>query len=377
MPHAFLAGAAVTRFGRRPDGFAALAREAGSGALAAAGVDRPDHVVVATQFPGEFAGVENAAVLVVDALGLTGTPATRVETAPSSGSAALAHARALVGAGLARSVLCLGVETMAARPSAEVAGVLARMTPPEERALGLTMPAITAMMARRYMHLHGVTREDLALAPVKAHRHGALNPDAQFRREVTVEEVLASPLVADPLRVLDCAPTTDGAAAVVVAARGPVRIAGVGQATDTYACADRRGEASLVGFPATRLAADRAFAEARLARDDVDLVEHHDAFSVLELANPEDLGLFPPGTALARLKDGTTSLGGDLPTNVGGGLKARGHPVGATGLAQAAEAYGQLTRAAGARQVDGAEVALVHNIGGFGSNVFVTLMEAA
>lgn len=371
---AHLAAAATTRFGKRDESLADLATEAGRAALHAAGLDRPDHVVVASQFPGELGGVENLAVLVADVLDLLPVPAVRVETAPSSGTAAIAHARALVKAGEARTVLVVGAEKMTHRTSADVAGVLARMTPPDERALGLTMPALTAMMTRRWMHATGATREDLALAPVKAHRHALLNADAQFRKAVTIDDVLASPLVADPLRVLDCAPVTDGAAAVVVAHHGPVRIAGLGQATDTYAYTRRRGERSLTGFPATRLAADAAFAASGLRRDEVDLVEHHDAFSVLEFANPHDLGLLDD--PLAALKDGTNSLGGDLPMNVGGGLKARGHPVGATGLAQACELYHQLTGNAGARQVDGAEVALAHNIGGFGSNVFVTLYEA-
>lgn len=371
---AYLSGAATTRFGRRSESLAALAREAGEAALAAAGVDRPDHVLVSCQFPGELGDAENVAVLVADTLGLLPVPAARVEAAPASGSAAVALARALVRSGEARDVLVLGVERMTHRPSAEIASVLARMTPPSERALGLTMPALTALMARRWMHATGASREDLALAPVKAHRHAVGNPHAQFRKPVTVADVLASPPVADPLRVLDCAPVTDGAAAVVVSHRGPVRIAGVGQATDTYAYTDRRGEPSLVGFPATRVAAHKAFSEARKMRRDVDVVEHHDAFSVLEFANVADLGLLDD--PLARLEDGTTSLGGALPTNVGGGLKARGHPVGATGLAQAVELFAQLTRNAGARQVDGAKVALAHNIGGFGSNVFVTLYEA-
>ncbi|HVL47021.1 MAG TPA: hypothetical protein VM889_00520 [Candidatus Thermoplasmatota archaeon] len=375
----FLAGAGVARFGRREGSLADLAREAAAAALTDAGLEAGDidHLFVATQFPESLAGQANAAAWIAGAIGTVPAPATRIETAPSSGAAALHAAVAAVGAGLAERALVVGAETMTRVPTDVASRVLADMIDPRERRYGLTMPALVALMTRRAMRDHGVTREDLALAAVKAHAHGARNPDAQFRKPVSVEDVLRSPLVADPLRVFDCAPMSDGAAALLVTARpSRVRVAGLGQATDTLSLAERPGNDFLTGFRATRLAADQAFARAGWSRRDVDVLETHDAFTLLEITNLADLGFATVAESAAMLRAGETALGGRLPTNLGGGLKARGHPVGATGVAQVAELVRQLRGEAGPRQADRARRALAHNIGGLGNNVLVTLLEA-
>jgi acetyl-CoA C-acetyltransferase len=374
-PLAHLRGAYATRFGRRPEDLLALLAEAGRGALDDAGVSRPDRLLVACQNPEEFAGEANLAVKVADALGFAGIPAVRIESAPSSGASAVESACHAIDAGAAEAVLVVGGEKMAHRSSQEAAALLAKMLAPRERAYGLTLPSLAALQCSAAMQAYGWTREDLARIPQKAHRRGADNPKAQFHRRVTVRDVLESPLVAPPLRLLDCAPITDGAAAVVVAREGPVRVRGIGHATDLASWTDRRYGGWLHRFEATTEAAERAFRAAKLARSAVDVVETHDAFSHLELANLVDLRLFPPQAALRALRAGDTDLGGSLPVNVSGGLKARGHPLGATGVVQLVELFDQLLRRGGRRQVDGARVGLAHNIGGFGNNVVVTVVS--
>ena len=252
------------------------------------------------------------------------------------------------------------------------AKVLGRVLADSEIVLGMTMPSLGALVARLYMERHGLTREALAKVPVKAHRNAMANPLAHFRKEVTVERVLESPMVADPLRVFDCAPVSDGAAAVLATAgRTDVEVAGIGHGTDRLALADRRGD----GLRATQLAAQRAYADAGLAPGDVDLAELHDAFSILEIIDSEDAGLFPRGEGWRAMEEGMTAIDGELPVNVSGGLKARGHPVGATGLAQVVELVWQLRGEAEGRQLDGIQVGLAQNIGGFGCNNVVTILR--
>jgi acetyl-CoA acetyltransferase len=252
--------------------------------------------------------------------------------------------------------------------------VLGRVLADTEIALGLTMPSLGALAARAYMEQYGLSREVLALAPVKAHANGARNPLAHFQKPVDVDKVLSSPMVSDPLRVFDCAPVSDGAAAVVVTSTTTdVVVAGIGHGTDRIAFADRRGE----GLRATQLAARKAYEDARISPRDVDIAELHDAFSILEIIDSEDVGLFSRGEGWKALERGATAPEGELPVNVSGGLKARGHPVGATGLAQVAEIVWQLRGEAGPRQLDGVDVGLAQNIGGFGCNNLVTIIRRA
>jgi acetyl-CoA acetyltransferase len=373
MEDVFVEDGAVTAFGAREAGLLDLVAEAADRLTVP--LEDVDRVVVASQHPGELGDEGNLATRVATELGLVPTAATRVETAPSSGSAALEAGVHAVAAGDER-VLVVGAESMTRRDRTETSAVLARMIEPRERRLGMAMPGLAGLAARRFLHERDATRRDLAQVPVKAHELGARNPDAHFQEAVTVDDVLGSPRVADPLRLYDCAPVSDGAAALVLSAdEGPVEVAGTGHATDVDALADRRYEGALRRFQATTEAARRAYRDADREADDVDLVETHDAFSFLEAANVEDLGLVPEGRGLEALLEGRTRPDGDLPVNVTGGLKARGHPVGATGLAQVAEAARQLQGEGPGPDVGG-DVALTHNVGGYGNNVLVTLLEA-
>jgi len=374
MRTVWIAGAGMTRIGRRPEPLQALMAEAAHAALAMAGHPEPDAIVVAAMNPEEFVGDGNFASNVASYMGFAEVPAVRIETATSSGAAAFYAGFAQVAAGLARTVLVVGGEKMTHLPTPRVSELIGRSIDPYERSYGATMPALAGLVTRALMARHGVTERELAQVSVKNHAHGARNPFAHFQHPVTLEEVLESRVVADPLRLLHCCPISDGAAAVVLTAeRGPVRVAGVGQGTDTLALRHRR---RLTSFRATQAAARAAFAMAGFGPERVDFAEVHDAFAPFELIALEDLGLVPPGKAGRATLDGETALDGRLPVNPSGGLKARGHPLAATGIAQIVECVWQLTGRAQGRQLQG-RVALAHSIGGLATNNWVTLLEAA
>jgi len=370
-----VAGAGQTPFGRLKGTVASMAEEAVEHALDRVTVDQVDAVVMGSMTPMGTLGEAHVTSKVMDHLGLTPRPALRVESGPATGAAALHAGFWAVASGQHETVLVLAFEKLSHLDAREAAGVLARIATAEERALGLTMPGMTALMARAYMERHGATEEDLADLAVKAHRNARSNPHAHRRAPLTREQVLADHMVADPLRRYNCAPLSDGAVAVVLTSKhqGPVRVSGLGAATDRLRYAERH---VLEGFPANGLAAASALRMAGIRARDVHLLETHDAFSNLEWSNPEDLGLLGRGEGVRAARSGDTDLGGRLPINPSGGLTAKGHPVGATGLGQVAEIYWQLAGEAKGRQVDAA-AGMAHSIGGFGASVFVTILEMA
>ncbi len=373
MRDVWVAGAAMTRVGRRSERLQDLMAEAAHGALRSAGLDAPDAIVVAAMNPEEFVGDGNFASNAAAHLGFAQAPALRVETATSSGAAAFYAGFALVAAGLRRAVLVVGGEKMTHLATPRVSELIGRSLDPYERSYGATMPALAALVTRALM-ARGVGARELAQVAVKNHANALRNPYAHFRRAVTPEEVLESRMVADPLRLLHCCPISDGAAAVVLTAdRAGVRVAGIGQGNDTLALRHRQ---ILTSFRATQAAAGEAFAMAGFGPERVDVAELHDAFAPFELISLEDLGLVPPGKAGRVTLDGETALDGRLPVNPSGGLKARGHPLAATGLAQIVECVWQLTGRAEGRQTQ-ARVALAQSIGGLATNNWVTLLEAA
>jgi acetyl-CoA C-acetyltransferase len=374
MHEVWIAGAGMTRIGRRSESLPQLMAEASTAALAMAGGAEPDAIVVAAMNPEEFVGDGNFASHVASWMGFADVPAVRVETATSSGAAALYAGFAQVAAGLHRRVLVVGGEKMTHLPTPRVSEVIGRSIDPFERSYGATMPALAGLITRALMARHGVGPRELAQVAVKNHGNGARNPYAHFRQPVTAAEVLESRIVADPLRLLHCCPISDGAAAVLLTSeRAAVRVAGVGQGTDTLAVRHRR---DLTTFRATQAAAAAAFAMAGFGPERVDVAELHDAFAPFELIALEDIGLVPPGKAGRATLDGETALDGRLPINPSGGLKARGHPLAGTGVAQVVECVWQLTGRAEGRQAN-ARVALAHSIGGLATNNWVTLLEAA
>jgi acetyl-CoA C-acetyltransferase len=306
-------------------------------------------------------------------MGFSEVPALRAETATSSGAAAFYTGFAQIAAGLRRTVLVVGGEKMTHLATPKVSEIIGRSIDPYERTYGATMPALAGLVTRALMARQGVTTREISQVAVKNHAHAARNPFAHFPRAVTIEEVLESRMVADPLRLMHCCPISDGAAAVVLSAdRTRVRVAGVGQGADTLAV---RHRVELTSFAATRTAAREAYAMAGFGPERIDVAEVHDAFTPFELISLEDLGLVPPGKAGRATIDGDTALDGRLPINPSGGLKARGHPLAATGVAQIVECVWQLTGRAEGRQIADVVRTLAHSIGGLATNNWVTLLE--
>ena len=321
---------------------------------------------------GIFVQQEHIASILADYCGLTPRASTRVEAACASGGAALRQAIMAVASGMHDVVVAGGVEKMTDILTEQTTMALACASDREWEAFyGVTFPALYAMMARRHMYEYGTTEEQLSLVAVKNHENGSKNPHAQYRKPVTLEQVMNSSLVADPIRLLHCSPITDGAAAVVVcseekakeAASEPIWILGSGQASDTIALHDRK---DLTTMNATVEAGRQAFKMAGLTPKDIDLVEVHDCFTIAEIMAIEDLGFFRKGEGGKATEEGLTALNGEISVNPSGGLKAKGHPVGATGIAQTVEVVLQLRGEAGKRQVEDAEIGMTHNVGGSG-----------
>jgi acetyl-CoA C-acetyltransferase len=375
-----IVSAGMTRFGELWDSsLRDLFVEAAVEALEGAGADHVDELFVGNMSGGQFVGQEHLGPLMADHLGMAGIPATRVESACASGGAALRLGFISVASGVNDLVLVTGVEKMT--DGADVTNVLATAADQETEVYhGITFPGLYAMIARAYMAKHGATEEDLSWVSVKSHRHGAMNPKAQFRREVTLAEVMASTLVADPLRLLHCSPVSDGAAAVLLCpledahryTDRPVKIVGTGQATGAMALADRKDPAVL---DAVSRAAERAYKMAGVGPEDVQVAELHDCFSIAEICCLEALGFTGEGEGAGAARSGMTALGGKIPVNTSGGLKAKGHPVGASGVAQAIEIFEQLRGEAGERQVEGAHRGLTQNMGGSGASSVVHIFE--
>jgi acetyl-CoA acetyltransferase len=366
----YVSSIGMTRFGKRDEGLLELMVLAAEQALEGKHVDA---LFVGCQNPEEFCGLANISTRVASELGHAPRPAVRIENSSASGAAAFMSGVIAIMSGLCESVLVVAGEKMTGVDTPRAQRILTEILTPDERSYGLTMAGLCGMIAKRYMHENGLTREDLALIPVKNHHNATLNPLAHFHKEITVEDVLASRMVADPLRMYDCAPISDGAAAAVISSHGgDVEVAGFGQGTETMAVVDR---GSLLSFRANTEAARMAFHTAGLRPSDVNVAEIHEAFSILELINSEDIGLFRRGESWKAMKKGETQLNGRLPINTSGGHKARGHPVGGSGMAQICEIFLQLTGNAGKRQVDGAKVGLTHNMGGFACNNIVTILK--
>jgi acetyl-CoA C-acetyltransferase len=350
-------------------------------ALDDAGVDKIDSMYVGCMSSGIFVGQEHLSSLLADYLGQIPVPAARVESACASGGLALRMGFMEVALGMADVVLVGGVEKMTDVNGHEATYALGTAADQEYECFhGITFPGLYALMARAHMHKYGTTREQLAMVAVKNHANGSLNQLAQYPFKVSVEAVLNSVMIADPLRILDCSPITDGAAALVI---GPVelarkfkkpvvRVIASGMATDAIALSSRQ---DITWIDSTYQAAKRAYAMAGKKPEDIDLVEVHDCFTIAEICVMEALGLVEKGKGGKAVQDGLTALQGKIPVNASGGLKAKGHPVGATGAAQAVEIVKQLRGEAGPRQVKDARIGMTQNMGGSGGSSVVHIFE--
>ncbi len=330
-----------------------------------------------------FVGQNHLAPYVASAAGICGVPCTRFEAACASSGSAFFHAFSSVAAGLYDIALITGVEKMTSQPTPKVTEILASAgdLTGEVRA-GATFPALFAMIARRHMHQFGTTREHLASVAVKNHANGALNPDAHLKKVITLEQALAGKPVADPLTLFDCSLISDGAAAVVLApleraaefTGKPVRVLGIAQTSDRVALDEKD---DITTFPAVARAAAKAYRMAGVGPSDIEFAELHDCFTIAEIIASEDLGFCKKGEGGPYCKQGHTSLGGARPVNTSGGLKAKGHPVGATGVAQICDIVMQIRGEAGRRQVAKRSLGLAQNLGGSGATCVVTILGAA
>jgi acetyl-CoA acetyltransferase len=364
MQDVVVLGVGQSEFGKFPErSIAEMGGAAARTAIADAGIEPGD---LQAAFSSRVYEAMITSQTILKGLGVTGIEMVNVENACAGGSTAVRSLYKDIAAGYIDVGIAIGVESMTTSP---VAG---RLIPPDrddlDGQLGLSMPVLFALQAQRLMETHGAKEEDFAQISVKAHEFGALNPKAQYRRRFTVEEVLGSRMIADPITLLQCCPNTDGAAAVVLASADfarrytaePVRIAGSSLVSGSY---DFTRE-DLTTMPLGVRAAARAYEQAGIGPEDVDVVELHDAFATEELVHYEDLGLCPRGESVGLLRSGATSLGGRIPVNPSGGLLSLGHPLAASGVRTICELTDQLRGRAGDRQVPGARVGLAQMLGG-------------
>jgi len=328
---------------------------------------------------GRFIEQEHLGALIADYSGLASLhiPSTRVEAACASGGLALRQGIIAVASGYHDIVIAGGAEKMTDVGVETTTDALAAAADREwEGIMGATFPGLYAMMARLHMHKYGTTQEQLAAVAVKNHHNGTMNPKAQFQNEITIDTVINSVMVADPLRVFDCSPISDGASAVVIASADvarkytdtPIYVKASAQASGTISLHDRP---DITTIDATVAAANWAYKMAKLTPKDINFAEVHDCFTIAEICAIEDLGFVKKGEGGKATESGLTAIGGKIPVNPSGGLKACGHPVGATGVKQAVEMVLQLRGEAGKRQIDGANIGLTHNVGGSGGTAVV------
>ncbi|WP_247009190.1 thiolase C-terminal domain-containing protein [Halorientalis litorea] len=376
-------GGSMTKFGQRDAWIRELLAQAGTECLDDAGVapDTVEHVYVSNMASGEFEGQTGIMNALAHDLALLPAYSQRVDQTSSSGGAGIYAAWQSIRSGASDMTLLVGGEKMTHKGTGGATDIIASITHPAEYKHGVTLPSFAGMTARHYLERFDAPRESLAKVAVKNHRNGVDNPKAQFQKEISEEKALESPIIADPLRLYDFCPITDGSSALMFC---PVEVAeeytdeyvvvsGVGGATDTHVVHEREDPTTMGGVVDS---GQEAYEMAGLGPDDVDVAELHDMFTILEFLQMEGLDFAEKGRAWEQVEDGRTERDGELPINTSGGLKSKGHPLGASGVAQGYEIYEQLTGEAGARQVD-ADTGLACNVGGFGNCVITTIMEAA
>jgi acetyl-CoA C-acetyltransferase len=386
MREVAIVGIGKTAFGAFADrDLRSLAVEAGEKCLADAHV-KPSEVeeFFLGNFAGpSFVGQNHLAPYIAGAMGILGVPCTRFEAACASSGAAFYHAVASVAAGLNDIVLITGVEKMTSQTTPKVTEILAGAgdTCGEGRA-GATFPALFAMIARRHMYQYGTTHEQMAMVAVKNHENGAKNPQAHMRKVITLEQALKGKPIADPLTVYDCSLISDGAASVLIVplerakefTDKPVKVLGIAQTSDQVALDQK---ADITTLSAVVAAAKKAYKMAGVTAADIQFAELHDCFTIAEIIATEDLGFVEKGQGGPYVASGKTRIDGERPVNASGGLKAKGHPVGATGTGQICDVVMQIRGEAGERQLAKHSLGLAQNLGGSGATAVVTILGAA
>jgi len=378
-------GIGKTAFGAFPDrDLRSLAVEAGQKALenGHANASQVEAFYLGNFAGPSFVGQNHLAPYISNGIGIKGVPATRFEAACASSGSAFFHAASAVAAGLYDIVLVAGVEKMTSQTTPKVTEILAGAGDlcGEVRA-GATFPALFAMIARRHMYQYGTTREQLASVAVKNHQNGAKNPLAHMRKVITMEQALAGKPIAEPLTVYDCSLISDGAAAVLIMplerasefTDKPVRVLGIAQASDNVALDEKD---DITTFRAVQMSAEKAYKMAGVKAADIQFAEVHDCFTIAEIIAIEDLGFVPKGQGGPFSLAGGTCLNGERPVNTSGGLKSKGHPVGATGVGQICDVVQQIRGEAGERQLKRNTLGLAQNLGGSGATSVITILSA-
>jgi len=398
-------GVGHTKFGKLENkGLLDLLSEASLEAIDNSNTGKKDFnsVYVGAMSPGQFNQISGVASALVDRISLLPAAADHIKNGPASGGSAVKAGFQAIASGMSDLVLVVGGEKMThiTTPGAVTSNVATITHQEAERRHGVSLPSLAGLLTRAYLEKYNAKLEWLSDIAIKNHKNGALNPVAHFQK--TIDEFMEStirkgkgnwdnihdylkddktnPIIADPLRLFHICPISDGAAALVLCKAEiakqycdtPILITGIGQATDTHIVHERE---DLTVLKALRICSDQAYKMAKKSPEDIDVAELHDAFEILEAVESEDIGFFKKGEGAKAAHEGLTEIGGKIPLNPSGGLKARGHPLGATGVAQVVELVWQLRGEAGKRQVAGAETGITCNFGGFGNNIISILLE--
>jgi len=372
----------MSRFGKREGkGLIDLYLEAVGEVFERANPEKIDALVASAMSPGRYENIMGPANILAGLLGLENATVMRVENTSGSGGAAIYVGWLMVSSGQADSVLVVGGEKMTHVSTEENAAIIAGLVHEYERKHGVTLPSYAAMLARHYIERYSMPREALGYVAIKNHLHGSMNPKAHFQKPITLEEYMNSKIVNDPLRVMDYTPISDGAAAILLMNRElaysytskPIILKAVAGATDTHVVHERE---DLLMLNAVKNSTDKALKQAGISREQIDLIELHDMATILELVELESMGFYPRGESWKAAMEFQNRYDGILPVNTSGGLKAKGHPIGATGVAQAYEISLQMHGEAGARQVKReVNCALSMSMGGFGNNAYSVVYE--
>jgi acetyl-CoA C-acetyltransferase len=375
-------GAGSTKYGKLNESIIEIALNASVDAIESAGITPKD--IEAGYISNVFGVVDkqvHMAPVIMSNLGISHVPGLTIESACGSGSVMFREAYANVAAGFYDCVLALGVEKVTHTGTTESTTLFSYCSDFfYEGGNGASFPGLFASIARAYMTKFKANEEDLALVAVKNHENGLLNPKAHMRKRITVDDVLNSPVVASPLKLYDCCPFSDGASAIIVCSedfakksgREYIEVVGSGRGASPAAV---QGRAEIGTIPSTVAAANQAYKMANISPTDVDFAEVHDCFTIAEIIDVEDLGFFQKGKAVKEIRDGATSRQGRIPINPSGGLKSKGHPIGATGIGQIVEVYEQFTGKAGERTIKNAQIALTHNFGATGASAAVHIFK--
>ena len=380
--NACILGAGSTKYGKLSESVIEIALNASKDAIESAGITPKD---IQAGYISNVFGVADKQVhmapVIMSNLGIPHVPGLTIESACGSGSVMFREAYANIAAGFYDCVLAVGVEKITHTGTTESTTLFSYCSDFfYEGGNGASFPGLFASIARAYMTTHKANEEDLAYVAVKNHENGMLNPKAHVRKKITVDDVMKSPVVASPLKLYDCCPFSDGASAVILcneefakkSGKPYVEVIGSGRGASPAAVQARE---DITTIPSTVLAAKQAYKMAGITPKDIDFAEVHDCFTIAEIIDIEDLGFFPKGTAARAVTEGATQRNGEIPINPSGGLKSKGHPIGATGIGQVVEVFEQFTGRAGERTVKNAETALTHNFGATGASAAVHIFR--